>query len=103
MQIDYSKTANGTPILYLSGRLDFSRRQEFLEVLDRFLGDVSALVEICVDCGQLTYLDSSGLGLLLVLRDRARNLGCAVALVDCREGVRDILNTVQFGRLFRMG
>jgi len=102
MQIDCRKTTNKTPVLYLSGRLDFSRRQEFLDLLDRFLDDVSALAEVRVDCGQLTYLDSSGLGLLLVLRDRARKRGCAVALVECSQGVLEILNTVQFGRLFRV-
>jgi len=102
MQIDCRKTTNGIPVLYLSGRLDFSRRQEFLDLLDRFLEDVSALAEVRVDCSQLTYLDSSGLGLLLVLRDRARSQGCAVALVDCSQGILEILNTVQFGRLFRV-
>jgi HptB-dependent secretion and biofilm anti anti-sigma factor len=40
--------------------------------------------------------------MLLVVRDRARNLGCTVALLDCNAGVRDILGTVQFGRLFRV-
>lgn len=102
MQIDWRKATDGVGVIYLSGRLDFSGREEFLAVLDRFLGGVSALAEVQVNCAQLSYLDSSGLGLLLVLRDRLRNQGGTVALVDCTPGVREILNTVQFARLFRI-
>lgn len=88
--------------MQLSGRLDFSRRQEFLEALEQFPGEIPALGEFEVNCAQLSYIDSSGLGLLLVLRDRARLRGCTVALVDCGTEVRNLLNAVQFGRLFSM-
>ena len=103
MQIDCRNAADGTCILCLSGRLDFSRRQEFLNVMEQFLAQAPVLAELQVDCAQLSYIDSSGLGMLLILRDRSRKLGGSVALLDCGEEIRNILNTVQFGRLFRMG
>ncbi|UCV14531.1 STAS domain-containing protein [Quatrionicoccus australiensis] len=102
MQIDSRGVGERTPVLSLSGRLDFTRRQEFLAAVDGFFNGLSMPVEVQLDCANLTYLDSSGLGLLLVVRDRARNLGCTVALLGCNAGVREILGTVQFGRLFRV-
>jgi len=102
MQIDSREVGEGAPVLSISGRLDFTRRQEFLAAVDGFFQGLSTPHEVRLDCANLTYLDSSGLGLLLVVRDRARNLGCTVALLDCNAGVREILGTVQFGRLFRV-
>lgn len=102
MQLEDRKAENKKSVLSLSGRLDFTRRQEFLGVIDGFFNDPPVLLEIQVDCTRLTYLDSSGLGLLLVIRDRARNFGCTVALLGCNGEIRDMLNTVQFGRLFRL-
>lgn len=102
MQIYCRSTTDGKWGMQLSGRLDFSRRQEFLDSLERFPETLPALAEIEVNCAGLSYIDSSGLGLLLVLRDRARLRGCTVALVDCRAEVRNLLNAVQFGRLFGM-
>ena len=101
MKIDCLKADDGTPVMHLAGRLDFTKREEFVGALDHFLGQVTA-PEVHVNCASLDYLDSSGLGMLLILRDRASQLGCTVALVECTPAVRDILTTVQFGRLFRL-
>lgn len=102
VQIDCRNVAQRMLVLHLSGRLDFSRRQEFLSVLDTALEQAPAFVEVQVDCTQLIYIDSSGLGLLLILRDRTRSCGGSVVLQGCNEDVRNILNGVQFGRLFRL-
>lgn len=101
MSINCRKADDGTPIMQVTGRLDFNRRDEFIGILETFLGEV-ATPEVHVDCARLDYVDSSGLGLLLVLRDRVQRLGSKVALIGCSESVREVLETVQFGRLFRM-
>lgn len=101
MSINCRKADDGTPVIQLIGRLDFTRRDEFIGALDTFLSTVTTS-EVHVDCTHLDYVDSSGLGLLLVLRDRAQRLGSKVALIGCSVSVREILETVQFGRLFRM-
>ena len=101
MKINCHQAGDGTPVMQLAGRLDFTRREEFSGVIDSFLQQVSVR-EVHVNCAQLDYLDSSGLGMLLILRDRAQQRGCSVALLNCSTAIRDILNTVQFGRLFRL-
>jgi anti-anti-sigma factor len=101
MQFDCRKAEDGTPVIHLAGRLDFTRRDEFTGVLEAFLAGAPG-AEVRVDCSLIDYLDSSGLGMLLVLRDRAHRLGCRVVLADCSEAARQILDTVQFGRLFRI-
>lgn len=101
MHINCHQADDGTPVMQIAGRLDFTGREEFSAVIEHFLQRVSAR-EVHVNCAGLDYLDSSGLGMLLILRDRAQQLGCSVALLNCSAAIRDILNTVQFGRLFRL-
>ncbi|RIX44619.1 MAG: anti-sigma factor antagonist [Rhodocyclales bacterium GT-UBC] len=101
MRIDCHHSEDGTPVLRIAGRLDFSGRDEFAAWIERFLHQVTGR-EVHVNCSELDYLDSSGLGMLLILRDRALRLGCSVALLNCNATILAVLNTVQFGRLFRV-
>lgn len=101
MKIKCHQTDEGTPVMQIAGRLDFTQREEFSAMTEHFLERVSG-TEVHINCANLDYLDSSGLGMLLILRDRAQQLGCSVALLNCSAAIRDVLNTVQFGRLFRL-
>ena len=47
-----------------------------------------------------TYLDSSALGMLLLLRDHAGGDLSSIKIINCNEDVRKILVISNFGRLF---
>ena len=51
------------------------------------------------DLGNVAYLDSSALGMLLMLRDKAKSSGKTVCLANAR-GVRQVLDIANFGKLF---
>ena len=46
------------------------------------------------------YIDSSALGMLLMLRDRAKKQNMTVTLANAQGRIRQVLDTAQFERLF---
>jgi anti-anti-sigma factor len=91
--------ASGTAVIQLQGRFDFNTHREFRDITESAIsGD--GVQEIQVDLGLVDYLDSSALGMLLMLRDRARNANKTVALTNCKGSVRQVLDIANFGKLF---
>jgi anti-anti-sigma factor len=85
----------------LIGRFDFNSHREFREAVDTALVDAAAK-ELTVDLGGVEYLDSSALGMLLMLRDKAKAAGKSIALTNCRGVVKQVLDIANFGKLFNM-
>ncbi len=79
------------------GRFDFSAHQEFREAYTE-LSDKPARFR--VDMGETSYLDSSALGMLLILRDYAGGDQAEVELLNCTGDVRKILAISNFEQLF---
>jgi anti-anti-sigma factor len=98
MQANLSLAA-GTAVVRLQGRFDFNTHREFRDITESAIGG-EGVQEIHVDLGLVDYLDSSALGMLLMLRDRARNANKTVALVNCKGSVRQVLDIANFGKLF---
>jgi HptB-dependent secretion and biofilm anti anti-sigma factor len=92
---------DGRAEIQLLGRFDFNAHREFREAIDLALTDAAA-TELAVDMGGVEYLDSSALGMLLMLRDKAKVSGKPIALVNCRGVVKQVLDIANFGKLFTM-
>jgi anti-anti-sigma factor len=56
--------------------------------------------EILVDLGQVDYMDSSALGMLLVLQKSAMAAGKTVSLANASGNVRQVLDIANFQQLF---
>ena len=56
-----------------------------------------------VDLKGATYLDSSALGMLLLLRDHAGGDHARISLVNCNPDVRKTLSISNFEQLFQIG
>jgi len=98
MSVQASVAANGTELtIRVDGRFDFSAHQEFREAYETVTGDISQFV---VDLGSTSYLDSSALGMLLLLRDHAGGDTAQVKIVNCNDDVRKILTIANFEQLF---
>jgi anti-anti-sigma factor len=70
-----------------------------------FVEDVSALLArpidtICVDLGRLTFIDSSGLRALNVIRTRAEEQNVRLLLVSVPAQARRVLELTDMTRLF---
>lgn len=81
----------------IAGRFDFSLHQEFREAYENSEADPAAYK---VDMREATYLDSSALGMLLLLRDFAGGDQAKVEIVNCNADVRKILSISNFEQLF---
>lgn len=89
---------DGCVLFRLGGRFDFNAHREFRDGVDRALQQQETRVD--VDLGEVAYLDSSALGMLLMLRDKAKSAGREVRLVNARGSVRQVLEIANFGKLF---
>jgi len=85
--------------LALSGRFDFSIHRDFRKNYEDILG-TSGVKELLVDLDKVDYIDSSALGMLLLLREKAGSQNIQLKLANTRGAVRQVLEVANFGRLF---
>lgn len=90
-------TTDDTITIKVSGRFDFSSHQEFRQIYEDVSPSITAYV---VDMSEATYLDSSALGMLLLMRDHAGGDSADIKIVNCNEDVKKILTISNFGQLF---
>lgn len=92
-------TRNSSAVIQLNGRFDFNAHREFRSAVDRALG-MEGVNSVTIEMNSVAYLDSSALGMLLMLRDKARNANRSVALAGVNGSVRQVLDIANFGKLF---
>lgn len=98
MQASISKEA-GKALIKLSGRFDFNTHREFRGAYEPLVADAE-IRSVVVDFANVDYLDSSALGMLLMLRDKLGGAGKEVALTSVRGNVKQVLDIANFGKLF---
>lgn len=79
----------------IKGRFDFAKHQEFRQSYEN-----KQLSAIVLDLRETTYLDSSALGMLLLLRDHAGGDDSDIRVVNSSNDVRKILAISNFDKLF---
>lgn len=79
----------------VKGRFDFAKHQAFRESYED-----KALARVVIDLKEATYLDSSALGMLLLLRDHAGGDESDIRVVNSSSDVRKILAISNFDKLF---
>lgn len=98
MAITSTLSSDGSLLtIYIQGRFDFSSHQDFrgsYESLD------TKPERFRVDMQETTYLDSSALGMLLLLRDHAGGDNSQIEIRNCSPDVKKILTISNFDQLF---
>ncbi len=85
-------------VLHVQGFFDFSLHKDFRQ---SYKG-VEGVKRYVIDLAETEYMDSSALGMLLLLREFAADQGAEVVLRNCSREVRKILEIANFQRLFRI-
>lgn len=85
--------------LKLGGRFDFHSHRDFRAAYEKIL-ETGAVREIIINFGEVDYLDSSALGMLLLLREKADGTGKSVVLAGLHGTVKQVLDIANFGKLF---
>ena len=98
MTVSASLASNGRELtIKVHGRFDFSAHQEFRDAYEHGDSNVNSYI---VDLSGTSYLDSSALGMLLLLRDHAGGEQADISLTNCNDDVRKILTISNFEQLF---
>lgn len=83
----------------ITGRFDITVYKDFSQAYKNKVDSVSKWI---VDMADVEYMDSSALGMLLMLRERAGIDGAEIDLVKCNAGIKKILMTANFNKLFHI-
>ncbi len=83
--------------IVMGGQFNFSVQREFRDAYSDL--EING-VAITIDLKQVEYMDSSALGMLLVLRERSGGEKADISLIGCSTDIRKILDISQFGELF---
>lgn len=86
-------------IIKIEGRFDFSVHQDFRSAYEELKVKPK---NYTIDMTQATYLDSSALGMLLLLKDYAGGDSADITILNCSEDVKKILAISNFGQLFNI-
>lgn len=98
--MNYSITRrDGVQVLHLSRMLSDLDNRLILDEINRHLqdGDTASLI---IDLAALEFLDSNGINLLLALRQRSGQFGCAMALTEPQPYVRRVLEITRLQTVF---
>lgn len=90
---------NDQAIISLTGRFDFNSHRLFREAYEQVLSDDKAK-SLDIDLGNVDYLDSSALGMLLLVREKAAQANKNLTLSNCRGVVQQVLEVANFNKLF---
>ena len=88
-----------TLTIEIHGKLDITLYKEFS---DSYVDNIGSVSRVIVDMGRVEYVDSSGLGMLLVLRERCGGDSSDIDIVNANSNVKKILETTNFQRLFNV-
>ena len=88
-----------TVVVKIRGRFDFSVHREFRA---SYKDHVSPNVEFRVDLSAAEYMDSSALGMLLLVKEHAESRQGRVLLERPSPAIREILTIANFDQLFKI-
>jgi anti-anti-sigma factor len=83
--------------LHLGERFDFSVHRAFH---DACLGEASPSRSYVIDLGEVASMDSSALGMLMLLREHAGGDRAEIRIVNASKDLRNTLRIAGFDKLF---
>ena len=99
MSVSQEVSSDGKEIhINISGRFDYKISQEFRDTYRQVPGQEG--VEYYINLSDAVYMDSSALGMLLLLREHAKCRGGSVFIDQPSRQVNDILKVANFEQLF---
>ena len=89
---------NGEVMLKLSGRLDTATSMQTSNDIDELLNTAGTIQRLTIDAGELEYIASSGLRILLTLAKRYKDF----RIIDVSPEVYDVLNMTGFTKIMNV-
>ncbi|MDN4502783.1 STAS domain-containing protein [Alteromonadaceae bacterium BrNp21-10] len=84
----------------LPERFDFSYNRTFSQQYQSIFEEAEAVGKIVLDFSRVRYLDSSALGMMVLLQKRAKELHIVVAVKSAQSTAAEILKMANFQKLY---
>lgn len=88
--------------IHIEGRFDFRNQAQFRDAFRKELANKNSIPRFVIDLSKTEYIDSSALGVLLLLWEESGREEGHVELVNAKPNVRSILDSANFQRLFKV-
>jgi anti-anti-sigma factor len=99
--VQVSESDSGTQVrITLTGRFDFSVHKEFRDAYINLPKGPG--LSYALDLSRTEYMDSSALGMVLLLRDHAGGDKARIKILNARPDVEKILRIANFDKLLEM-
>jgi HptB-dependent secretion and biofilm anti anti-sigma factor len=89
----------GVVTISIDGRFDFAQHKDFRNAYQNI---APGSMKFVVDLTRASYLDSSALGMLLLLREHVGGHPGSVRIAGSSEEVRRVLKIANFDKLFQL-
>ena len=100
MGISMTVSEDGSKVtIAVAGKFDFQLYDEFRA---SYADTAGPGIDYEVDLSDTDYLDSSALGMLLLLREHAGGESSNIEITQASPEVRKILDVANFGKLFKL-
>lgn len=97
MAISGNVSSNGdSVVIKITGRFDFNAHHDFRNVYR----NEKSNAQYKVDMSGTEYIDSSALGMLLLLREHAGNESSNITIEGCNDDIKKIFSISNFEKLF---
>ncbi|HBC57511.1 MAG TPA: anti-anti-sigma factor [Gammaproteobacteria bacterium] len=83
----------------VEGRFDFNAHREFRAAYEQAKSNSTKFV---VDMAETDYMDSSALGMLLLLREKVGGDNANISIVKCKPEIRQIFDISNFKHMFHI-
>ena len=93
-----SKTIDNVGVLYPAGHLDAHSVERFESELVKMLDE--SIVKIVVNCDELNYISSAGMGIIMGYLDEIREKGGDIKLSNVMDRVYEIFDLVGFTEIY---
>ncbi len=100
MNIDI-KSVNGHAIAVLNGEIDHHNAQEIRSQLDKYILTVQP-PELIIDFGNITFMDSSGIGLIMGRSRLMHKFGGNLEICNPQPYIRRVLKLAGMERLVKI-
>jgi anti-anti-sigma factor len=100
MPVNVRSNVDGSEVtIAVNGQFNFSLYHQFREAARPGAGGAR---QYLIDLKGTEYMDSSALGMLLLLRERNGGDQADIRIVNCNPEIRKIFSIANFDRLFRI-
>lgn len=101
MPVTSDATADASTVtVKISGRFDFAVQNEFRDCY--YNSSASENIEFILDMSGANYMDSSALGMLLMMREYLGGNAADISIINCSPDIKNILTVANFQSLFKM-